>query len=157
MLERVDFPLSNNQLTNFFLDKGYTTYFHVQQTLYDLLESNLISEKKSGNNNLYFTTEEGQKTLSYFENHLSDEIREEIDSYMTEHNYDMKVENSTIAEYYRTPEQEYMVHFQVKEKKNSLITLELTVPTKEMAQEFCKNWNKKSSEIYGYLMNTLSN
>ena len=42
MLEKVNFPLSNNQITNFFLDHGYTSYFHVQQTLNDLLESRLV-------------------------------------------------------------------------------------------------------------------
>lgn len=47
MLEKVSFPLSNNQITNFFLDREYTTYFHVQQTIHDLVESNLITEKKT--------------------------------------------------------------------------------------------------------------
>ena len=46
MLEKVSFPLSNSQITNFFLDREYTTYFHVQQTIHDLMESNLITEKK---------------------------------------------------------------------------------------------------------------
>lgn len=46
MLEKVSFPLSNSQITNFFLDREYTTYFHVQQTIHDLMESNLIKEKK---------------------------------------------------------------------------------------------------------------
>ena len=48
MLEKVNFPLSNNQITNFFLDHGYTSYFHVQQTLNDLLESRLMEVKKQG-------------------------------------------------------------------------------------------------------------
>lgn len=46
MLEKVSFPLSNSQITNFFLDREYTTYFHVQQTIHDLMESNLIKEKR---------------------------------------------------------------------------------------------------------------
>lgn len=48
MLEKVNFPLSNNQITNFFLDHGYTSYFHVQQTIHDLVESKLMEEKKTG-------------------------------------------------------------------------------------------------------------
>lgn len=156
MLERVDFPLSNNQLTNFFLDKEYTSYFHVQQTIHELLESRLIEEKKTGNSSIYHTTEEGKKTLSYFENYLSDEIREEINNYIKEHHYSMKNENSMKAEYYRTTEQEYLVQFQVVERRSKLISLELTVPTEEMAQEFCKNWARKSPDIYAYLMTELS-
>ena len=42
------------------------------------------------------------------------------------------------------------------EKKTPLITLELTVPTEEIARTFCGNWSKKSPEIYAYLMSVLS-
>ena len=33
MLERVDFPLTNSQISEFILDKGYTNYFAVQQAV----------------------------------------------------------------------------------------------------------------------------
>ena len=33
MLDRVDFPLSTSQISEFVLDKGYTTYFKLQQAL----------------------------------------------------------------------------------------------------------------------------
>lgn len=156
MLEKVNFPLSNSQITNFFLDKEYTTYFHVQQTIHELMESNLLSEKKIGNSICYVATEEGQKTLSYFEKNMSDEIRLEINSFLKENDYEMRNENSLKAEYYRTPEHEYVVQLQVREKDIKLINLELTLPTKELAQTFCSHWPKKSQEIYAYLMETLS-
>ena len=31
MLDQVDFPLTNTQISNFMLNKDYTTYFTVQQ------------------------------------------------------------------------------------------------------------------------------
>ena len=31
MLNQVDFPLTNSQISEFILDKGYTTYFKLQQ------------------------------------------------------------------------------------------------------------------------------
>ena len=65
MLERVDFPLSNTQITSFFLDNDYTTYFHVQQTINELLDSRLIQKKKQGNSTCYMMTETGKETLSY--------------------------------------------------------------------------------------------
>lgn len=103
MLEKVNFPLSNNQITNFFLDHGYTSYFHVQQTIHELLESKLMEEKKQGTSTCYQTTEEGRTTLSYFEKKISDEIREEINTYLKENDYEMRNANSIKAEYYRTP------------------------------------------------------
>ena len=156
MLEKVNFPLSNNQITNFFLDHGYTSYFHVQQTIHELLESKLIEEKKQGTSTCYQTTEEGRTTLSYFEKKISYEIREEINTYLKENDYEMRNANSIKAEYYRTPEQEYVVQCQVREKKTILINLELTVPTEDIAKSFCSHWTKKNQEIYAYLMETLS-
>ncbi|NCC42903.1 MAG: DUF4364 family protein, partial [Clostridia bacterium] len=138
------------------VSKEYTTYFHVQQTIHDLLESNLIEEKKQGNSICYQTTSDGEKTLTYFKKNMSDEIRLEINTYLTEHNYEMRNDNSIIAEYYRTPEQEYVVQCQVREKKTVLLNLEITLPTEEMAKSFSSHWSKKNQEIYAYLMETLS-
>ena len=37
MLDKVDFPLTNSQISEFVLDKGYTDYFKLQQALSCLL------------------------------------------------------------------------------------------------------------------------
>ena len=44
-LSRVDFALTNSQITNVFLDLGYTNYFNVQYTLGDLVSSGLVHEE----------------------------------------------------------------------------------------------------------------
>ena len=33
MLNKVDFPLTNSQISEFILDEGYTTYFNLQQAI----------------------------------------------------------------------------------------------------------------------------
>lgn len=156
MLKKVTFPLSNSQITNFLLDHEYTTYFHIQQTIHDLMDTHLILERKQGNSICYEITPEGQKTLSYFEKNMSDSIRLEVDSYILEKGYEMRNENSITAEYYRTPEQEYTVQLGVLEKNAPLIQLKITVPTEEMAKNLCHNWSKRSQEIYASVMTSLS-
>ena len=42
MLHQVNFPLTNAQLSNFFLDREYTTYFTLQQAISELVEAGLI-------------------------------------------------------------------------------------------------------------------
>ena len=39
MLDKVDFPLTNAQISEFILNKGYTTYFKLQQALSELTEA----------------------------------------------------------------------------------------------------------------------
>ena len=43
MLQKVDFPLTNAQISGFVLDKGYTTYFHLQQAISELIDSEPVS------------------------------------------------------------------------------------------------------------------
>ena len=44
MLAHVNFPLTNSQLTDFFLDHEYTTYFTLQQALNELEDAGLVVE-----------------------------------------------------------------------------------------------------------------
>ena len=42
MLEHIDFPLSNAQISDFFLDREYTDYFTIQQVMNDLLNRKVV-------------------------------------------------------------------------------------------------------------------
>ena len=42
MLDKVDFPLTNSQISEFVLDKGYTDYFKLQQALSELADGGLF-------------------------------------------------------------------------------------------------------------------
>ena len=65
MLKRVNFPLTNAQMSEFFLDKDYTDYFTFQEVLNDLLEANLISMETVRNASRYEITREGVETLGF--------------------------------------------------------------------------------------------
>ena len=71
MLEKVDFPLTNAQISGFVLDKGYTNYFHLQQAISELIDSNLIEAKTIRNSSYFQITEQGEQTLSYFGDQIS--------------------------------------------------------------------------------------
>ena len=47
MLNKVDFPLTNAQISEFILDEGYTTYFKLQQAISELIESGFIREEST--------------------------------------------------------------------------------------------------------------
>ena len=64
MLDHVNFPLTNSQLTDFFLDHEYTTYFTLQQALNELKEAGLIRMESTHNSSRYEITREGE--VGYF-------------------------------------------------------------------------------------------
>ena len=63
MLNRVTFPLSNAQLSEFILEKEYTDYFTLQQAIFELDSSGLIRLETVRNTTLCHITEEGRTTL----------------------------------------------------------------------------------------------
>ena len=56
MLKKVDFPLTTSQISEFILDKGYTTYFKLQGALSEMLDSELLRVESTHNRTLYHLT-----------------------------------------------------------------------------------------------------
>ena len=63
MLDKVDFPLTNSQISEFVLDKGYTDYFKLQQALSELADGGLILKESTHNRTLFHLTEDGKGTI----------------------------------------------------------------------------------------------
>ena len=53
MLNKVDFPLTNSQISEFILDEGYTTYFNLQQAISELIDSGFIREESTHSRTFY--------------------------------------------------------------------------------------------------------
>ena len=85
MLEKVDFPLSNTQISDFFLEKEYTNYFTVQQVVHDLIETDLISTESTHSNTQYSITAAGKETLQFFHDKISPAIQNDILHYFDKH------------------------------------------------------------------------
>ena len=61
MLQNVNFPLSNTQISDFILEKEYTNYFHLQEALSELQDTKLIEIEKVRNTSYYHMTDGGQQ------------------------------------------------------------------------------------------------
>lgn len=155
MLEKVNFPMTNNQITGFILDQGYTDYFHVQQAISELGDSNLIVTETIRNTSYCKTTEEGAKTLSYFNKDISNQIKEDIDIFLKKNAFELRNEVSILSDYDRTSQGDYSVRCRVKEGPSILIELIFTVPTEEDAKAVCRNWPDKSQDLYMQILKTL--
>lgn len=155
MLKQVNFPLTNAQLTDFFLKHEYTTYFTLQQALSELQDSGLIRTESTHNSTRYEITKEGEETLNFFGKNISAAIVEDMNTYLKENRFRMRNEVGTSADYYKSVSQDYIVHCEVREGKGTLIELDLSVPDKEQAEQMCSHWQERSQEIYSFVMKTL--
>ena len=155
MLQKVDFPLTNSQISEFVLERGYTTYFTLQSVLSELAESGMIRQETIRNTSYYTLSETGEEALRYFQNRISPPIRDDIDNYLRENKMQLRDEVSIIANYYKNTADEYTVHCVVKEKYSNPIELTVTVPDEAQASTVCLNWKQKCQKIYEFVMKEL--
>ncbi len=155
MLNRVTFPLTRNQITDFIQEKEYTNFFTLQQVMAELIDTGLVTAKTVRNRTLLDITDEGLETLRFFENRVSDAIKKDIDNYLSEKELELRDEVSIQGDYYKSVNGEYAAHLVAKEKGSNLMELTLSVPTEEIAASICDNWQKKNQEIYQYLAASL--
>lgn len=155
MLKQVKFPLSNSQMSNFFLTKEYTGYFTLQQALSELLEAHLVKSESAHNSSRYQITREGEETLAFFGNQLSNDIVADIRQFLSENRALLREEVSLSADYYKSTNRDYTVHCEIREGKIPLFSMELSVPAKNQAEAICLNWKQHNQEIYAFVMNTL--
>ena len=155
MLHQVNFPLTNAQLSNFFLDREYTTYFTLQQALNELLDAGLVKKETMRNSSRYEITKEGEDTLEFFGKNISPAIVSDMDEYLKQNRFRMRNEVGLISDFYKSTNQDYIVHCEVREGKAVLVNLDISVPDKEQAEIMCNHWKDRSQEIYAYVMKSL--
>lgn len=155
MLHQVNFPLTNAQLSNFFLDREYTTYFTLQQALNELLDAGLVKKETMRNSSRYEITKEGEETLEFFGKNISPAIVSDMDEYLKQNRFRMRNEVGLISDFYKSTNQDYIVHCEVREGKAVLVNLDISVPDKEQAEIMCNHWKDRSQKIYAYVMKSL--
>ena len=155
MLHQVNFPLTNAQLSNFFLDREYTTYFTLQQALNELLDAGLVKKETMRNSSRYEITKEGEETLEFFGKNISPAIVSDMDEYLKQNRFRMRNEVGLISDFYKSTNQDYIVHCEVREGKAVLVNLDISVPDKQQAEIMCNHWKDRSQEIYAYVMKSL--
>ncbi len=155
MLNKLDSQLTNAQVLEFFVQKEYTDYFNIQQTLSELCDSGFVEVSKVHNTSYYSLTPEGYDTLTYFKSQIPKGALEDVNKYLEDNKFALKNEVGTQAGYYRHTSGDYIAHCQIMEGKALLYELNIAVPSEEEAKHIVSNWRTCSEDIYAYVMKTL--
>lgn len=155
MLNRVTFPMTKSQISEFILEKEYTNFLTLQQVINELIDAHLVDAQSIRNRTHLVITSEGEETLGYFENRISPAIKEDINIFFREKEYTMRNEVSILADYYKSTSGEYEAHLVAKDKGISLVEIKLSVPTEDTAAAICDNWQTKNQEVYQKLIEQL--
>ncbi|MDR1018101.1 MAG: DUF4364 family protein [Lachnospiraceae bacterium] len=155
MLKSVKFPLTTSQISEFIVEKGYTNFFKVQQSINELLNSHLIIDDKTYNKTSYYLSLEGKESVKYIGDDLNQMIRDDIDNYIANNKNRLLNEFSTKSYFEQLSDSSFLVHCIVEEDGINQVSLNLTVPKREMAESIANNWQSKNVDIYSYIMKQL--
>ena len=155
MLNRVTFPLTTAQISDFILEKEYTNFLTLQQVISELTAAGMVSSQSIRNRTHLNITDEGRETLTFFENRISDGIKADINTYLKEKEFTLRNEVAIQGDYYKSTSGEYEAHLVAKERGINLVELTFSVPTEEIAASICDNWQTNNEEIYQYLIQKL--
>ncbi len=155
MLNKVNFPLTTNQLMDFFLSKDYTNYFTYMQVLAELEESKLVNIEIVRSNSYYKINDDGTETIELFVKKIPVSIIDDMDIFLVDNKYELRNEVSTISDYYKSTNQDFIVNCKIIEGNSTLIDMNLSVPSEDVAEMMCNNWRASSQEIYSNVMKTL--
>lgn len=155
MLNRVDFPLTRTQISDFILNKEYTNFLTLQQVIGELIDAGLVTAETIRNRTQLILTDDGTQTLEFFGNQISSSIKAEIDDYLKDNEMALRNEVSVLSDYYKSTSGEYEARLVAKDKGITLIDITISVPLEETAASICDNWQKKNQDIYQYLVGQL--
>lgn len=155
MLNRVSFPMTTAQVSDFILGREYTNFLTLQQVINELTDADMISSETIRNRTHLAITAEGRDTLNFFQNRISDAIKQEINTYFRENEFSLRNEVSVLGDYYKSTSGEYEAHLVAKDRGIRVVDITLSVPDETTAAAICDNWQKKNQNIYQYLIRQL--
>lgn len=155
MLNRVNFPLTKAQISDFILEREYTNFLNLQQAVGELIDASMVKAESIRNRTHLSLTPDGIKTLSYFGGRISEAARTEIDEYLRQNELELRNEASVLSDYYKAAPGEYKAHLFAKDNGVTLVDITLSVPGEETAAQICENWQRNNQDIYQYLIKAL--
>lgn len=154
LMYQMDMPLSWEHLYNFSVN-DYMDYFEFQTYITEMEQNGIIETNKEDNITYYSLTDDGEKTVNTFSKLIPESKRKSIISYVRKNKGVIKKEYAVSANYFMYGENEYVVKCSFIEDDVTLMELNLTVVTKEMAKKVKKNWKQNVSGIYNNLLQSL--
>ncbi|MTI49552.1 DUF4364 family protein [Sporosalibacterium faouarense] len=156
LLNKIDIPMNNAEITQFVLEHNYMNYFLTQQYLSELVDANFIHVITVKNKKCYKLTDIGKETLEYFNNRIPKKLKKEIDEKYEKKKQTLIKEAQIIGNYYKKNDSQYIVSLKVIENEITLFDLSLNVVSNKQAKLICENWKKSPDKIYKKFMDYLT-
>ena len=156
ILNKLDKDITNDGLYKIISSVNGLNYFYFQQTLKDLVETNLVGYTKEDSTVVKITTE-GKNAYSLTKELLPGIIKLKADNIFEKELASIEEESSIVAEFIPKNENEYTVKCKIIENNETLFEVETFAGSRDRAKKICDNWNNNAAKIYPRIIELLLN
>ena len=157
LLQKMGISLSNSEICQFLLEKNYMDYFSIQQYLSELETAGWLEKSQEQNHTRYTLTDDGEEVMNYFISRISDDVKNEINTYVRENSKRIRAEYAVTAHYFPELNGDFLVKCGLCDDAGAtLIEVSVSVVSKSQAQTICRNWRKNVNNYYREFLSSLA-
>ncbi len=149
-------PCTELQLLQFLFEHDLMNYFEMMFALNDLCDRGQAARTKKGAGYLYAVTAAGAEALMLFGGRVPASVNALLAKNGGEWKRRFRREAQNLAQITQTDRGEYELTMRVVEQDMDMMTLTVSLPTREMAQTFSDRWPRKAAQIYAEVFRMLS-
>ncbi len=146
----------NLQLISFMAENDVMNYFDLQTALYDLRSAGQVARVRQPADDLYRITGAGREALGLFLGRAARSGAEKVEKAAPAFRERFSRERELSARILHEGKNEYHVSMQIMEQGMALMSLDLSLPTAELAAAFRDRWSGKAQRIYDAVIRELS-
>ena len=156
LINKMDIPISNSQVTQFAQSQNVMNYYMAQKCLNELVEAGYLEESIDNHLTRYTITDDGTLAMESFIKRISLNTKNLITKYIYENYKKIKQDFETTAyHFFDQDSNEYIVKCNAYEDDILLMELNMSVVSKEQALQACNNWKNNVANIYGKILNLI--
>ena len=156
ILNFIDLPLTNIEITNYILEYEMMDYFSLQLLLSELMDAKFTVIKINNGFKYYSVSESGKSALEMFNDKLPEYFKNEVKKNFSHIKKHIKMQRELFGHYYKRKDDEYIVSLQVNENDTTIFNLSVNVADESLAKNIIKKWEVSPEKIFGQIMNTLT-
>ncbi len=158
ILNKLNKPVSNDELFNLVLSIEDMNYFYFQQFLLDLLENKYISILRESNstNEVYSLTTLGKETLDLTEDLVPGIIKFKIDNNLDGELKELEEKVSIVSEFNPEDDGAYTVTCKIVENNKIVFEVSSYAGSRDQAKFISDTWKENATSIYPKIINLLT-
>lgn len=146
----------NLQLIAFMTENDIMNYFDLQTALFDLRDAGQVSRTPQQADDIYEITPAGEEALALFGARAPQSLMDAVAAQAPLYKERFNRQRERSARIVHDGGNEYHVSLQINEQKMPLISIDLSLPTAELAARFRDRWEGEAQAIYDFIIERLS-